>query len=241
VKIDGQAASWTPSTYAASIDARLAVPSIISIDVEMSGGYEGGTAYLTLIAEDDPDTDMKVWCVVTEDHEIATGSWGGYNGQEMMWIPVAFPLSYSGETLEFSGPFPDTVHIQGDYVLDPVGHPYDNLNVVTFVQGTTASKEILNTDYRHVADLTGISGAGSGSASLLTVGPNPCSGSFSIECSLPSTATGTVQVFDLTGRVVETFAAEENISADIMDSGVYFVRLTTSNGDVVSRRLTVVR
>ncbi len=107
MKIDGLAASATPSTYAAAINNRLSVPSYIDIEVNCVGNASGGTAYISVTAEQEPPAGtIKVWSNILEDHEIATGAWGGYNGQEMMWIPVAWPLTTNGSVLNFTGPIP---------------------------------------------------------------------------------------------------------------------------------------
>ncbi|MCK5785225.1 MAG: hypothetical protein KAH54_01560, partial [Candidatus Sabulitectum sp.] len=93
VKIDGLTASSSPSSYANSINNRLAVASHVSIAVNMVGDASGGTAYVSVTAEQAlPSGTIKVSTVILEDHEIATSAWGGYSGQEMMWIPVANPL-----------------------------------------------------------------------------------------------------------------------------------------------------
>lgn len=216
----------------------------MDIEVDMIGGYEGGTAYINVTAEQDPDTSpVKVWCAIIEDHEIASSAWGGYNGKEMMWIPVAFPLGYDGQTIEFTGPYPQTIEIEGSYTLNPAIHPYENLNVVTFVQGTVGLKEVFNADYINLAATTGFEGGETGNpdAVSLSAGPNPTTGPVTIGCQLPSDVTGTVQVFDITGRVVETFPAEGTIHTEIEKSGVYFVHLNTSSGELVRRRLTIIR
>jgi len=210
----------------------------------MVGGYTGGTAYISVTAEEDPDTSpIKAWCVITEDHEVATSAWGGYNGQEMMWIPVSFPLGNNGMVVEFTGPYPQTIELEGNYTLNPNLHPYDNLNVVTFVQSTAASKEVLNANLIHLAESTGLSGEESGysTVSTITAGPNPTTGAVTIDCALPAEVTGTVQIFDITGRVVESFPAQGTIETQIQESGVYFVHLNTTSGELVRQQITVIR
>ncbi len=149
MKIDGLAASATPSTYAAAINNRLSVPSYIDIEVNCVGNASGGTAYISVTAEQEPPAGtIKVWSNILEDHEIATGAWGGYNGQEMMWIPVAWPLTTNGSVLNFTGPYPQTIEVEGNYTLNPVSDIFDNLNVSAWVQLTTGNKEVLNASSR---------------------------------------------------------------------------------------------
>jgi len=246
VKIDGLYSSYSPGSYANTINNRLAVPSYIDIDVDMVGGYTGGTAYVSVTAEQEPALAgvIKVWCAITEDHEIATYAWGGgYNGKEMMWIPVSFPLGSVGQILNFTGPYPQTIDVEGVYTLSPTAHPYENLNVVTFVQYASGTRECLNADYINLAETTGISEDEGGISGDLFIeaGPNPSNGTLSISCTLPSEETGTVQIFDISGRIVESFPAAETMNASIEASGVYFVQLTTGSGEVATSQLTVIR
>ncbi len=247
VRIDGLTASYTPSTYAAAINNRLAVPAYIDFDINYVGDASGGMAYISVTAEQEPAQTypIKVYSVILEDHEIASSAWGGYSGQEMMWIPVAYPLGSQGEYLSFTGPYPQTISVAGSYTLNPSVHPFNNLNVATFVQYTSGTREVLNANFMDLPDTpTGIFGDETGfipATALLTVGPNPSDGNISINCLLPAEETGTVQVFDIAGRVVESFPADGVTSAFIEESGVYFVQLITSGGEMIKRQLTIIR
>lgn len=247
VKLDGLASSAAPSGYATAINNRLAVPSYVDIDVTMVGDASGGTAYISVTAEEEPSQTypIKVWCVISEDHDMATGTgWGGYTNMEMMWLPRAWPLGTQGQVLSFTGPYPQTISVAGDYTLNPAQHQFDNLNVATFVQYASGTRECLNADYMDMPDTaTGVYGEGEGYSpvTVLTAGPNPSTGSVTISCGLPAGVSGTVRVFDVAGRVVESFPAEASMETQLMESGVYFVHLSTSAGDLVKRQLTVVR
>lgn len=213
--------------------------------MNLVGNASGGTAYVSVTAEQDLGISgqIKVWTVVCEDHEMATSSWGGYNGQEMMWIPVAWPLTAQGNVITFTGPYPQTVSVVGTYTLNPVSHPFNNLNVVSFVQ-ETSGRQVLNAHYMDLPDTaTGIEdmgGAVIGSTNL-AVWPNPSDGFLSIGAALPESATGTVTVFSISGRTVLSFDASAVTPVSIDEPGIYFVRLETSDGDVLSERFTVVR
>lgn len=244
VKIDGMAAGSTPSTYAAAINNRLSVPSYIDIDVNMIGNASGGTAYISVTAEQAPASGtIKVWCVILEDHEVATSAWGGYNGQEMMWIPVANPVN--GTVLNFTGSYPQTIQVSGNYTLNPASHPFDNLNVATYVQFTTGTKEVLNASFIDLAD----SGTGiydtetflNEATSVLNAWPNPSSGTFAVSTVLPLGTTGTVDIFDIAGRSIDQFSAGAVENMSIEETGLYFIRLTTSTGEVIRKQVAVVR
>lgn len=244
VKIDGLTAGSSPSGYAAAINSRLAVPSYTDIDVSIVGDATGGTAYIEVTAEQAPSSGtIKVWSVILEDHEIATSAWGGYNGKEMMWIPVAFPLGSAGSVLNFTGPYPQTIQVSGAYSLTPAQHPYDNLNVATFVQYTTGTKEVLNASFVDLSSM-GIYDPETFpvvTSSVLSAWPNPTTGAFSVSSFVPQGTTGTVEIFDISGRSIVQFNSGSVESMCIEETGVYFIRLTTSTGEIVRRQVAVIR
>lgn len=164
---------------------------------------------------------------------------------EMRWIPRAIPAGAQGTVISFTGPYPQTVNIEGSYVLNPVSWNFDNLAMVTIVQPTGGTKEVLNAAYSDLADTaTGIEGPDGGvigETSGISVWPNPSSGQLSIGALLPGGISGTVTVFDLAGRTVTSFEASGATSLEIDVPGVYIARLETSTGEAVSERFTVVR
>lgn len=246
VSIDGLPSSYTPSTFTGTINSRLAVPSYVAIDVECVGDETGGTAYISVTAEQDLDTGVKLWSAILEDHEIATSAWGGYNGQEMMWIPVVAPTATAGTVLNFTGPYPQTLEVEGTYTLNPSSHPFGNLNFAVIVQGyqSNEEKEVFNAYYDTLSSVCGTAGEASGSVHeglLLGAWPNPSTGTFSISTQLPSGSAGTVQIFDLTGRSVARFEAGSAQTMTVDEPGVYFVRLTTDSGETVTRQIAVVK
>ena len=242
MKIDGFGSSYSPGGYATSINNRLAVPSYIDIDANYVGDETGGTAFISVTAEQAPPSGtIKVWSNVLEDHQIATSAWGGYNGQEMMWIPVAWALGTGGQTLNFTGPYPQTLTVEGNYTLKPELQVFENLNTSTWVQLTTGTKEVLNADFQDLPDASSGVNEGESAGALLGAWPNPSSGAFSVSSYVPQGTTGTVEIFDVSGRSVEQFEAGSVQNMTIGESGVYFLRLTTSTGEVVNRHLAVVR
>ena len=248
MKIDGLAAGYTPSGYPAAINSRLAVPSYVDFSIDMVGNASGGTGYYSITAEQDPGVSgqIKVWSVVIQDNFIAAGSgWGGYTGMEMMWMPVAWPLGTSGQVINFTGPYPQTVNVMGTYTLNPTIHIFDNLKVVTYVQLAAGTREVLNAHYMDLPDsATGVYEDATGpvgETAHLFAGPNPTSGLFTVTSVLPQGQSGTVSVYDISGRVVHSFPAGGTESAVITETGLYFVRLVTSDGIVASRQIAVVR
>ncbi|MBN1435302.1 T9SS type A sorting domain-containing protein [Candidatus Fermentibacterales bacterium] len=245
-QVDGvhQQIGWSPSTIKDYIDSRLAVPSHVSIVVVVSGTLWGGTAYYAITAEQDLGVsgEIKVWSAILEDHDIATSAYGVYNGQELMWEPRAWPLGSSGTPITFTGPYPETVNVQGDYILDPGQHTFENLNVITYVQCSTGNKECLNASFIDLPDAVGVEDPGGPGVSSLLVSawPNPCSGCVTVASSLPEQGSGQIRILDLSGRCVASFEAGGQTQVQIEQQGVYFARLETSAGEAVTTRFTVV-
>jgi hypothetical protein len=247
-KIDGlhTVTGWNQSSCQSYINSRLSTPCYITINAIFSGNASGGTAYYAVTAEQDPGVSgqIKLWSAILEDHDIATSQYGVYNGQELMWEPRAWPLGTQGTVISFTGPYPQTINVQGTYTLNPVTMTFDNLNAVTYLQASSGSKEVLNAQFIDLPDTgTGVGGSpGLGLEDLvLTVGPNPSYGILSISSAIPTGARGTVSVFDLHGRVIEEFDAGGTSMIEPEEPGIYFVRLQTSSGDVLTERFTVIR
>ncbi len=246
MKIDGLAAGYAPSGYATAINNRLAVPCHVDIDVNIVGNASGGTAYYSITAEQDlgVTSQIKVWSVIEEDHETATSAWGGYSGQEMMWIPVAWPLGTAGSVLNFTGPYPQTISVSAPYTLTPASHVFNNLNVATFVQLSTGTRECLNAHFMDLPDTaTGVEGPSGAELASFSIDawPNPSHGALSIAAIIPDGTAGQVRIYDILGRTVSEFAAGGITSVTVGEPGVYFARLETSSGEVASTRFTVVR
>lgn len=248
-QIDGvsQQLGWSPANVQNYINARLAVPSYVSISTSVVGDASGGMVYYTINVEQDPGVTgpFKIWSAILESHETASSAYGVYSGQELMWEPRAFPMGTSGTLIEITGPYPQTINMAGDYTLNPVAHTFDYLNLITYVQATTGSHEVLNAAFSDLPDTaTGIEGpdeAAIHGSSIISVWPNPCSGQLSIGAMMPSGVTGTVTVFDLSGRSVTSFDAAGSVGLEIDQPGVYVARLETTAGEAVSTRFTVIR
>ena len=230
---------WSQTDCENAINSRLNDPSYLDIDVSIGGDASSGVVYYNITAEQDlqPGGLIRLLSVLVESDITADGSWGGYNGQTVHWIPRFAPLSNAGITLDFQGPYPQTVTALGQYTINP-DWDFDNMGIVTFVMDYE-DKEVFNAFYAD--DLSSIMGIESGAETLaMTVGPNPSSGNFSALCSLPEGITGTVEVFDVTGRVVAT-ASTSNADFSVNESGIYLVRLTSAQGETITRSIAVTR
>jgi hypothetical protein len=238
-----QRIGWNQSIVQGHINSRLAVPSYLDIDVTFVGDEYGGTATYTLTAEQDLGvSSLRLYSAIVESGDIATSAYGVYAGQTLAWEPRAWPCGTTGYAISFTGPYPQTLIINRTYTLDPAQHTFENLDVVTFVQTSAGNKEVMNGSFLHL-DGTGVGDSPDLGLSdlVLTIGPNPTSGYLSISSVLPAGISGTIRVFDLQGRIVDEFAAGGTSGINPDETGVYFVRLETSTGEVITDRFTVIR
>ncbi len=241
-QIDGiyQRVGWSQSIVQNYINTRVATPSYLDIEVTFVGDETGGTATYTLTAEQDLGaSSLKLYSAIVESGDVAGSGYGYYQGQTMAWEPRAWPCGSNGYAITFTGPYPQELVVVRTYTLDPVQHTYENLDAVTFVQTSSGNKEVMNASFLHLAQ-TGIEGSPV-SDLMLTIGPNPTSGYLSISSIIPAGTSGTISVFDLQGRIVDQFAAGGLSSTSPVETGLYFVRLETSTGEVITERFTVVR
>lgn len=248
-QIDGvsQQLGWSQANVQNYINARLAVPSYVSIASNVVGNASGGTVYYAITVEQDPGVTgpFKIWSAVLESHEIGGSAYGVYSGQELMWEPRAFPMGTSGTVIDITGPYPQTINLAGTYTLDPVADTFNNLDLITYVQASTGAHEVLNAAFADMPDTaTGIESPGGAlidAPSSIMAWPNPCEGHLSIGAVLPDGVTGTVTVFDLAGRAVMSFDASGVSSIELAEAGVYLARLETTAGEAVTTRFTVIR
>lgn len=219
----------------------------MSIETNVVGDATGGTVYYAITAEQDLGVSgqIKVWSAIVQNGFTAPSGWGGYSGMEMRWIPRSIPAGNTGTVISFTGPYPQTVNIAGTYLLDSYMWNFDSLALVTLVQPTTGTREVLNAAYTDLPDtatgIEGPEGGTSGEAAELTAWPNPSHGELSIGVLLPAGASGDVTVFDLAGRAVACFEASGVTSVSIDEPGVYLARLETASGEAVTTRFTVIR
>lgn len=228
------------------INTQLALPCYVDIETNVVGDASGGTAYYAVTIEQDPGITgaVKIWSAIVESHEIASSSYGVYNGQELMWEPRAWPMGASGTVIDITGPYPKTINVAGTYTLNPTLHTFDNLELVTYVQASTGTHAVLNASFEDLPDTatgTGdFEGAAVGSLSI-NAWPNPSNGSLSVTTLLPEGASGQVSIYNTAGRVVARFVAGGVTPVTIDESGVYFARLETVGSEAILTRFTVVR
>lgn len=234
---------WNQTTWANHVNSRLAVPAIIDINPVFTGNATGGSVTYHVTAESNPGSGLKLYSAILESGHIASSAYGLYSGQELAYEPFAFPCGTSGTSISFTGPYPQTVQVTRSYSIDPTVHNFDNLTVTSFV--IDSDQEVLNGHYMDLPDTaTGVyelSHSPVETSASLEVGPNPARGGFTVTSAVPTGQAGTVTVYDLTGRSVDSFPAGGAQTMAIEESGIYFVRLTTSTGLIADRQITVLR
>ncbi len=244
-QIDGllQQLGWSLAIVQNRINTRLAVPSYLEISVDIvDGNSSGGTAVYTLTAEQDLGASpLKLYSAIVESGDIASSGYGVYSGKTLVWEPRAWPAGSTGTEVSFTGPYPQTVIVEKSYTLDPTEHNFENLDVVSVVQLASGNHEVMNAHFMDLPDTgTGIDDFVAGTVNL-ALSSNPSAGNFTLSAVMPSGATGSITIYDTTGRIVEKFDADDVNSVAIEESGVYFIHLLTNTGEVATERFTVIR
>ncbi len=225
-------------------DSRAAVPAIIEIKVARNGDESSGTISIMIVAEENPEwtVPMMVWPILVEDNIPGAGYWSGSVFEQAFRDNL---LGYYGEEISFEGPYPDTIYVDADYEIDSAWD-VNELHLATFVQCAYQYQvhEVENAHYAKFLDLQmGLEeGLWNGwQEPVLSVGPNPSSGTFAINAFVPENCSGTVEVFSLAGRKVASGSIEEMHSVTVDESGVYIVRLRSNEGLAVTESVAVVR
>ncbi|MCK5036697.1 MAG: T9SS type A sorting domain-containing protein, partial [Candidatus Sabulitectum sp.] len=197
-----------------------------------------------IIAEEDPQwtVPMNLWPIIVEDNIPGVGYWAGSVFEQAFRKNV---FGYYGETLVFEGPYPDTIFTEAEYNILS-SWDVDELHLATFVQCAYQANlhEVENCHWAKLMDIPmGIddAGWGNGSDMLLSVGPNPSMGTINISAVLPGNSAGTIEVFNLAGRMVASGSASEMRDVTVDESGIYLVRLSTSSGMSVTESVAVIR
>ena len=226
-----------------AFNTRTAVPTDLSIFVARNGDDQTGTVSVGLVAESELSTTapIRLFATLVEDDVPGAGYWAGdyfYQAFRDNLFGTAGPL------VEFTGPYPDTVYFEAEY--DITDWVPDNLHLATFVQEySSADKEVINARYDKFMDLqTGIEGGWLMPQSpQMELGPNPSSGSLSVTPLLPEGGTGTISVYDVSGRRVAESRALNGVPRgfQLQASGVYLVRLSTESGASTTCTAAVIR
>lgn len=230
------------SSFQSSYDTRMAVPCHLSILTCRNGTAESGTVSIRLIAEQDLGLNsLRLFATLMESGIPGTGYWSGST------FDYAFRdnlFGVSGPTVAFSAPYPDTLFFETPYTVSP-GWTAANLSLATFVQEySTSDKEVANSRLDNFLGLpTGIGDQGVPAVGTdLAVYPNPSGGTFTVDVPDAAMTAGTVTVFDVSGRTIfEGTAADLPMEITVAQTGLYLVRLATSDGTSVSRTVAVVR
>jgi hypothetical protein len=241
-----QVLGWNQTSVVNAINNQLAQPCYLTISSNYVGNASGGSVTYTITADQDLGvTGLKIWSVIEEDHDIASSGYGVYSGQELMWEPRAMPLGSGGQVISFTGPYPQTVTATGTYTLTPSTMTFNNLSCVAFVQATGGDHRVLNASFMDLPDTnTGIGDEGGSPVigqATLSIGPNPTTGTLNIYSMVPTGSTGAISIYDINGRIVDNFSAGSAMTTTIDTPGVYFVRMQTSSGEILTRSCTVLR
>lgn len=231
---------WNQSACQNAINNALATPAYLGVDCSIAGDATSGTVFYNFTAEQDLQSNgmIRVLSVITESDIYAASGWYYYNGKTLDWIPRMAPLGVLGIEIEFEGPYPQTISVQGEYNIE-AGWDFENMGLLTFVIDYS-DKSVFNASFD--SDLGSIMGIEDTTPDMfLSVGPNPSMGTINISAVLPGNSTGTIEVFNLAGRMVASGSTSEMRNVTVEESGIYLVRLSTPDGMSVTESVAVIR
>lgn len=225
------------STWPTKILTRMAIPSQVAI--RMWGDYNVVTRTGTIFARFRNDStsaiNANVLFVVTEDSiQLATPNgdlWHNHVARDYVPGPVGTPISI---------PTGDSIIYSQTYAIDAAWN-VNQCEIVAIIQDTVlrpdSTKEILQGRVIKVIAL-GIEEENKITSATykVNVTPNPCLNETWFTFSLPNGEAYKINIFDITGRTVETIkgiasGAKEIVGCDLRDavnSGIYFYRFESN-------------
>jgi len=241
LKMDGV---LTPNVYAltSAFNTRMAVPCYLSINVAKETTNDTGTLHVTLTAEQSLGSgNLRLHAILVEDDVPGVGYWAGSVFEQAFRDNLC---GGSGQLVDFGSSYPSTVEVQLSY--GTMGWVEDNVSLAVFLQGQS-SREVYNAWYMAVMDIPTYTGIEEGQSPVqngvtVSVGPNPSSGAVTVSYSIPEGLSGTLSVFDLTGRLHEhrtLTGTETNLTISV--SGIYLVAVETNDGTLVTERVAIIR
>ena len=76
--------------------------------------------------------------------------------------------------------------------------------------------------------------------------PNPNNGNMTLECNLLENETGTLDIYDVTGKLIQTYKLAENskiviINAQSLPAGLYLYQINVNGREIIKEKLTIVK
>lgn len=231
---------WPISGLNGYYNTRMAVPCYLDITVTPETGATptSGTVNFSMFAEIGLDTDATLHAIINESGIPGTGT---YSSSQFDYALRWNMAGANGTPVSF-GSSSQTIDIALDYIIDS-GWDWDELYLTTFVQNN-ATKEVLNSHMVKMSDLVSTGIEGEQGTEISTPGftvVSPASGAISFH-STSITGTATMSLFSLDGRLVDTMEVQNGSGIfSPENSGVYILRLHTSDGSVNSRTAVLIK
>lgn len=236
--MDGLHDCWPLSTMDGYFDARMAVPCYLSISVSADSGStpDDGTLSIGLATDIGLDTEAVINAMLTESDIPGTGTFAAqgidynYGVRDNLFSPT-------GTTVAF-GSAPETLELEVPYAIQSAWD-WEQLYLTVFVQNPV-SDEILNSCMVRMSDLlgTGIGETWEYDVPVLTIGPNPSTGTIGYRADGFDSAVS-VSIFSVDGRLVGSSTLSEGTFI-ITTPGVYTIRVESLSGEYASRQAVVI-
>ncbi len=231
---------WPISGLNGYYNTRMGVPCYLDITVtpEAGASQTSGTINFSMLAEIGLSTNATLHAIINETGIPGTGT---YAGKEFDYSLRWNMAGANGTALSF-GSSSETIDVDLDYTIDS-SWDWEELYLTTFVQNNS-TKEVLNSHMVKMSDLVSTGISGEYSAVVCTPGfsvVSPSSGAITFN-STSITGSAEISLFSLDGRLVDTMNIQNGIGVfSPENSGVYVLRLQTSEGFVSSKTAVFIR
>ena len=231
---------WPISGLTGYYNTRMGVPCYLDITVtpEPGASQTSGTINFSMLAEIGLSTNATMHAIINECGIPGTGT---YSGRQFDYALRWNMAGVNGTALSF-GATSETIDVNLDYTIDS-SWDWDELYLTTFVQNNS-TKEVLNS---HMVKMSDLVSTGNNDEYTVEVGTpvfsvvSPSIGAITFNSS-SITESAEMSLFSLDGRLVDTMNIQNGAGVFSPEhSGVYILRLQTSNGFVSSKTAVLIR
>ncbi len=221
------------SNLQARFDIRAATPCYLDIQVTKNST----TMFIALTAEQSlTSQSIRLQAILVEDEVPGSGYWNSTVFEQAFRDNIA---GLHGVEIDFGSSYPSTLYFEFPY--SAAGFVEENLSLVAFVQ-RDSTKEVYNAFYQSLLDIPANTGIEGSSAEELTiaVSPSPSTGTFSIVHSGSESMNGSLSLFDISGRQIESsLLSGVQTQFSVNNPGIYLVVLNSNDGRTATQRIVV--
>ncbi len=236
---------YTPNMTSQQLDAAALVATFLEIEFN-TATYDPNSKEVNLDIDvnsihGNTSDQLRLMVAITENE--TTGNVGTNGETKFEAVFMKFANTSSGTDLSVLGA---NETVNQTYTTNMTGtnvEEMDDLRVVAWVEDK-ATKRVWNTAWRDLQDVATVGIDEESNVSDLRIYPNPFNNEATIEFNLEETQNIAVNVFDVTGKVVQSFPNSVysagnyklNVDGSALQNGLYYVNIVSDDA-VITRKL----